>query len=325
MTLSKTFVRFSSVLLAVVLAWGGLVSSVNADSISINFGADRGAPTGGDLGVVPVSGTNWNNASGATGTIDLNNNTGVTTGVSGTWSSANTWNFNESKPSTNNNGILYYGYLDDGGIHASFNMTSPYFSYDIYYYPATDSNGFRYVEINTLNYYGNNTGTVYGRDNWGTPVKSNIDAADLKEGVNYLKVSSSDLAISVKGVDNDGKKNRGSFGALQIVNTADSQSTIVTGGTLTWTGDIWTNDLTGETGQAYNSSAVGHRLINNGQTVTVDLGNTSINMTDVKILGTGSVTLTNGTTVIGQPNTATDLSKFGGTLELPPYFVAILT
>lgn len=181
MTLSKTFVRFSSVLLAVVLAWGGLASNAFADvvpdSISINLGADRNSgqatPTGGDLGVVPVNWQNWNNASGKTGSMTLISNTGAATGLSGSWESSTTYN-GGTFPSRDNNAILFYGYLDDGAVNshnAYFSMTAPYFSYDIYYYaatdrPATETNPHRYVNINNVNYCGDGTGTILGTSNW---------------------------------------------------------------------------------------------------------------------------------------------------------------
>ena len=223
MTFTKTFVRFSSVLLAVVFAWGGLASNVyaDADSISINFGPQFGAPTGGNLGAVPVSSEYWNNAISSagiginkytapgdnsindtyntSGTISLISDTGANTGLTATWNCNNTYMYKkDSRPSLDNNAILYYGYLDDGGGNQRFSMTAPYFTYDIYYYASTDSDGFRYATINSVNYYGYNSQTTPGTGNWGTPVKGNISA--LTEGVNYLKVSSSDSQISISGV-----------------------------------------------------------------------------------------------------------------------------
>ena len=275
MTFSKTFVRVSSVLLAAVLAWGGLASNAcaDSDSISINLGADQTSNSNyarpaenAKVGVVPVEGQYWNNASGNTGTFDsLISNTGAVTGVSGTWNSKNTYNYKGTKPSTSNNAILYLGYLDDGnasGTKPSYNMNAPYFSYDIYYYASTDSSAFRYVTINGVNYTGGSSGTQVGTGNWGTPVKAEIDAIDLVEGVNYLKVSSSGPTISILG-QNASSSNRGSFGALQIVNTANSQSTTTgeTSLTLLSTEISWNNDLTGATGQSFDSSAYGYRII----------------------------------------------------------------
>ena len=195
-------------LCAALLAWGGLASIVYADavSISVNFGAERNSnqasPNGGDLGVVPVNYQYWNNASGKTGSMTFISNTGAATGVSGSWESSTTYN-GKTFPSRDNNAILFYGYLDDGKTstdpeplrNAYFSMTAPYFSYDIYYYAATDvtsGSPHQYATINSYNYCGGSNGTVLGTSNWGTPVTGNINASALKEGVNYLKVSSSD-------------------------------------------------------------------------------------------------------------------------------------
>ena len=322
MTHPKTFVRVFSVaiLLAAVLAWGGQPSTVYAESISINFGADRATPTGGNLGAVPVNYQYWNNASGATGTItSLNSNTGVAISVSGSWSSANTWTYG-NKPSTNNNAILYYGYLDDGGNHASVDLTAPYFNYDIYYYPSTDSERFRFVTINSINYNGGVTGTVQGADNWGTPIRGDINA--LTEGVNYLRISSSDSAIAIRGQNNvniDGGRARGSFGAVQIVNTANSQSTTTAENSLVLANATWNNDLTGATGESFNASAYGYRILYTGteETFTVDL-NGATSLPNVKLIGSATNLAFTGTvSQLGKTNTVTDLTKMGATVSVP--------
>ena len=301
-------------LLVCAFALGGLVSRAAAEpvSISINFGADRNSgtatPNGGDLGAVPVNYQYWNNASGKTGSMSLISNTGAATGVSGAWESSTTYN-GKTFPSRDNNAILFYGYLDDGAVNshnAYFSMTAPYFSYDIYYYAATDvtsGSPHRYATINSVNYCGASTGTIVGTSSWGTPVTGNINASDLKEGVNYLKVSSSDPEISIYGAPKSGNY-RGSFGAVQIVNTADSQSRIVSGD-FTWNDSAWTNDLTGETEQAYNPSAVGYRLINaTDETVnpTIDLGGSTAVFENLKTFGIGKISFTNGVTTIGKTN-----------------------
>ena len=91
-------------------------------------------------------------------TTNLISNTGADTGVTATWNCNNTYRYSGTRPSTNNNAILYYGYLDDSSAAQRFNMESPFFSYDIYYYATTDGNGFRYATINSVNYTGNGTG-----------------------------------------------------------------------------------------------------------------------------------------------------------------------
>ena len=358
MTFSKTFVRFSSVLLAVVLSWGGLASNVyaDADSISINFGPQFGAPTGGDLGAVPVNWQYWNNAISTAGiglnqytaagdpnqynkagtinnqiddpeffTSNLISNTGADTGLKATWSCNNTYRYGDTRPSTDNNAILFYGYLDDSSGNQRFNMTAPYFTYDIYYYATTDSNGYRYATINSVNYQGNGSQTVPGTGNWGTLVRG--DLTELTEGKHYLKVSSSDSAITISGVgiDSSSSKRRGSFGAVQVVNTANSLSTTTTETSLTLSSDSisWNNDLTGATGQSFDANAFGYRIIYTGaaiDTFTVDL-NGATSLPNIKLIGSATnLAFSNvNLTQLGETGKVLDLSGTGANVTLPAF------
>ncbi|MBR5709467.1 MAG: autotransporter-associated beta strand repeat-containing protein [Thermoguttaceae bacterium] len=312
----------------------------DADSISINFGPHFGAPTGGTLGAYPVNWSYWNNAisnpeieinstteAGSTtnaynksGTFtSLLSSNGYQTPVTGTWNCNNTYRYGSERPSTNNNTILYFGYLDDGSGNNVVTMSSPYFAYDIYYYPTTDgNNSFRAVSIggsniNTLEYGGNGSTTIPTKNYWGTPIHADIDA--LTEGVNYLKVPSTYSNVYVKGLGSE-NGHRGSFAALQIVNTADSQAVAVTGD-FTWTDSVWTSDLTGETGQAPNASGVGYRIINNGTDATVNLGGSTVDLGKVKMLGTGKLTFADGTVTLGKTDAVYKFSDYGGQVELP--------
>ncbi|MBR0190918.1 MAG: autotransporter-associated beta strand repeat-containing protein [Thermoguttaceae bacterium] len=326
-----------NIILAALTAWGGLVSGAAAApvSISINFAPQYGAPTGGDLGAVPVNYQYWNNAGtgrnttinttsadmiNQSGSMDLVSNTGEATGVSGTWNANNTYRYTNARPSTTNNAILYFGYLDDGGANQRFNMTSPFFTYDIYYYAATDSDvatPHRYVTINSASYTGGSNGTVTGSSHWGTRVAGNI--ASLTEGVNYLRVSSTDPQITVQGSSNDGQKHRGSFAALQIVNTANSQSMTTPENSLVLANGVWTNDLTGATGESLNTSAYGYRILYTGteETFTVDLSGTT-NLPNIKLIGAATnLAFTGAVTQMGQKNTVTDLTQMATTVTIP--------
>lgn len=330
-----------NILFAALLVWSGLVSGAAAApvSISINFGPHYGAPTGGDLGAVPVNFQYWNNAgegtntttgtgsadigTNKTGTISLISNTGAETGVSGTWTSNNTYRYGGTRPTTTNNAILYYGYLDDGGNHANFSMDSPYFNYDVYYYaatdrPSTETTPHRYVTINSTNYCGGSAGTIVGTANWGTSVSGNI--ASLTEGVNYLRVSSDASVISVQGTANDGQNHRGSYGALQIVNTTNSQSTTTAENSLILANGSWTNDLTGATGESFNASAYGYRILYTGaeETFTVDLNGATTNLPNIKLIGTATDLVFTGTvSQLGKTNTVTDFTQMAETVSIP--------
>ena len=70
--------------------------------------------------------------------------------------------------------------------------------------------------------------------------------------------------------------------------------------------------MTSETEQAFNSNAIGHRLIYNGtENITIDLNHESISMEKIKVLGTGTGTIkyTNGTVALGVSDTVTDYTS----------------
>ena len=98
-----------------------MAASAYAGTISINFGAERTEAPGGSLatatesaGAIVVSSPNWNNASGASGTLNaLKDGTGAVTGASVAWTSSNTYRSSSTDVSGNDNGILTKGYLDD--------------------------------------------------------------------------------------------------------------------------------------------------------------------------------------------------------------------
>ena len=338
-----TFANVLSAALVCALACVGLASNVyaDADSISINFGPHYGAPTGGNLGAVPVNYQYWNNAgtgtntttgtagadTGAnkTGTISLISNTGADTGLTATWNCNNTYRYGGTRPTTTNNAILFYGYLDDSSGNQRFNMTAPYFTYDIYYYATTDSNGFRYATINSVNYYGYNSQTTPGTGNWGTSVKGDISA--LTEGVNYLKVSSSDSLITISGVAGqkvNNKNYRGSFGALQIVNTANSLSTTTAENSLVLSSSAisWYNDLTGATAQVFDANAFGYRILYTGteDTFTVDL-NGAASLPNIKLIGSATNLVFANVTLdqLGETGKVLDLSGTGANVTLPAF------
>ncbi len=351
-----TFANVLSAALVCALACIGSVYADAPDSISINFGPQFGAPTGGDLGAVPVNWQYWNNAISTAGiglnqytaagdpnqynkagtinnqiddpeffTSNLISNTGADTGLKATWSCNNTYRYGGTRPSTDNNAILFYGYLDDSSGNQKFNMTAPYFTYDIYYYATTDSNGYRYATINSVNYQGNGTQTVPGTGNWGTLVRG--DLTELTEGKHYLKVSSSDSAITISGVgiDSSSSKRRGSFGAVQVVNTANSLSTTTTETSLTLSSDSisWNNDLTGATGQSFDSNAFGYRIIYTGaaiDTFTVDL-NGATSLPNIKLIGSATnLAFSNvNLTQLGETGKVLDLSGTGANVTLPAF------
>ena len=115
--------------------------AIQAQVISINFGADQASLEASDVtGVIPVA--NWNNASGATGTLtNLVDDSGAATAASVTWSASNTWQAASPYP-TNPTQVLLYGYLDGGsnGVPAQVSVQNiPFNLYDVYIYVNRDN------------------------------------------------------------------------------------------------------------------------------------------------------------------------------------------
>lgn len=152
-------IRFAMVLTALL----GLATSANAQSIGINFSADRedAALLPGEIAGVAPQG-NWNNFDGipsdgagiGEGTAEIDSpNVGVVTdnaggqhpGVTVDWTSRNAWNTNNGVGSPDNK--LMNGYIDNnaetpqvtvnvGGLPAPFTTLG----YDVYAYIGSDGN-----------------------------------------------------------------------------------------------------------------------------------------------------------------------------------------
>lgn len=277
------------------------------EAVSISFGVDRGGSAtvaGTDYGVVGVDGAFWNNMSGASGTFTtLNGTFGYAYAMPGSWASANTYYADGTAPtSATPNAQLVHGYIDDGGSQAHFNITSGanvFFSSDLYYYASTDSEKFRYVTINGTNWYGADGTTVQGTSHWGdgASVRSATGTEiTFAEGTNYLVIR--DLAGGTLAVDGQtnvsitGGRARGSFAALQIVNTADSLSRLGLSGTVNWAGNVWNNDLTGAVNQAWTDGKL-VRLFTSADT-TMDLGGATVKADRLMVGGAGNLSFTNG-------------------------------
>ena len=277
------------------------------EAVSISFGVDRGGSAtvaGTDYGVVGVDGAFWNNMSGESGTFaTLNGTFGYAYAMPGSWTSANTYYADGTAPtSATPNAQLVHGYIDDGGSQAHFNITSGanvFFSSDLYYYASTDSEKFRYVTINGTNWYGADGTTVQGTSNWGdgASVRSATGTEiTFAEGTNYLVIR--DLAGGTLAVDGQtnvsitGGRARGSFAALQIVNTADSLSRLGLSGTVNWAGNVWNNDLTGAVNQAWTDGKL-VRLFTSADT-TMDLGGATVKADRLMVGGAGNLSFTNG-------------------------------
>ncbi len=305
-----------TILLACTLLYASAARA--QDSISLNFAPNYGAPEGAGLfGVVGVGASAWNNL--GTGVNDTNprtnndlnkagtitsvvNNNGSSYSLAGTWTSPNTYTATGTRPSTSNNAILVFGYLDDSSS-PTVTLEMPYFSYDVYYYASSDNaslNRFRAPTINGTIYYGildaESTAVVpvgQNADNysWGDGASVMQAEVTLKEGTNYLHVTNQTAAtLSVAGRTTGG--GRGSYSALQIVNTAASYGTWIAADTA-WSALTWQDDLTGQTATPANYNML--RLISTGGNRAISLEGQTVALNRVLATGNGEVTLNNGT------------------------------
>jgi hypothetical protein len=202
----------------------GLTTLEAANSISLNFGTDRDSSSissGNTAGAIPVTGDNWNNLSGETGTASaLLASDGTTTNVSVTWTSSVTW-YSGSTQGTGN-GQLTKGYLDDGGTGANIVVSGiEYFLSNVYVITASDQSDpytARPVTVNGVSYTGTDGGTILGTSSW-SPVKwTAADTLTEGNGGSYLKIS--DVAagtITIHGSTRSGNT-RGSIAGVQIEN-----------------------------------------------------------------------------------------------------------
>jgi hypothetical protein len=153
-----------------------LPSASAAPLLGVNFGSDQSSLAASDsTGVVAQD--NWNNASGASGSIfNLVDESGAATTADVTWSSNNTWLTGTATTTATEK--LLYGYLDggSGNVAATVSITSvPFSTYDAYVYigrDASDSTSTYIVNGNSITVtpaFQPTTFTVAGTATPGTP------------------------------------------------------------------------------------------------------------------------------------------------------------
>ena len=171
--------------IATILAAIGMVSSVSATAIALNFAQNNNqAFTGGaDIGPTlvlsgdKVNSTNWNSTidrdSGnlPAGKIEnLKDSTGAATTATVEWSSSNVYWNNDGTGS--DEAKLAVGYLDDGSNGAGFTVTDiPYELYNVYVLFTSDSNGdylHTPLTIDGVGYLGGDNFLAHGRVTDGT-------------------------------------------------------------------------------------------------------------------------------------------------------------
>jgi len=310
-----------------------------ADSISVNMASDRRTVSDGSqsAGAIGILATNWNDASGANGTLEsLVDGNGVVTTASITWSSNNTY-FSGSSGSTatSDNGDLTRGYLDDGGAGWAVTVNSPYLLNNIYIYHATDGVGtMAAVSVNGTYYKGDEAGSTIvasgSTDKWSA--SSWTDADIMTESDNYLKISNQAAVVLAA----DRNSARAAIAGVQVENaytgtlnywdtngaTAGSGDAGGTWGTDTfWSasadGTVATGAWTSGNAAVFSAGADGtgtHTITLNGQqtadAVWVQQGDITLTGDGLTLSATGLLRGDSSLTV-NSAITATDLSMVG--------------
>ena len=174
---TKTFIT------AAVLATAMHASAATISIISVNFQGGGNPSTGPDVtstaGYVPAD--NWNNGTGASGTVsNLIDSTGTTTSTDVTWTTNNLWDLANGNGSGGDQDMMS-GYLDnfDVGSHAiTISGLQPNKGYDVYVYfnrgNATYSGLSATDGISNNTYYGFDNGSSYATNGYLLSSDDNI-------------------------------------------------------------------------------------------------------------------------------------------------------
>ena len=266
------------------------------ESISINFDSESGAMGG-----------NWNDTTGASGTVNgLKDSTGTTLDdLTLIYSSKNTWGFATGISDEFN---VLKGYLDDGGSGVSIEVSNiSYLLYDVTVIMATDQAAggqFTAVTFNGRSYTNDGNGVgVLGTDDWGVVRQTEINEK------NSFTVSglSGTLTMHSIGKYSGGYSTgqRGCIAGIQIVNTYTGTATSVD---LGGTEMAWTNSLIGSTAWTNSTEDAGtYAAFNLTADTTVSVSEEGITTDAITASGSGALTLSgNAITLIGPGVVRTD-------------------
>ena len=196
----------------------------SADSIGVNFGAGRtNASLASDDSAGVVTQTNWNNGSGASGSLSsLADDSGATSGASITWSTDEEWSAGNGP--ADDNGTLLNGWISSNSGNDSVNISSiPYSTYDLYIYLNHD----RATEDVLIQESGNAFPDFLAHEN-DTNINSAVTFSRQTESAasnpgstgNYVQfegLTSSNLNLVLSAGGSAGSADRGAITGIQIV------------------------------------------------------------------------------------------------------------
>lgn len=258
------------------------------ESISINFASESGA-----------MGENWNDTTGASGTVSgLKDSTGTTLeDVVLTYASKNVWSYTDGVSDN-----VLKGYLDDGDSGITIGVSGiSYLVYDVTILAATDTEGSKFSAktINGISFYGNGNGEgILGSDLWGVSREKTIN------GNNSFMASGLVGDLSISSVRNG--NGRGCVAGIIVTNAYDGEATNVDlGGTAV----DWTDSEIGNNVSWTNSTedAGTYAAFNLTENTTVNVSGEGITTDAITASGSGALTLSgNAITLIGPGVVRTD-------------------
>ncbi len=224
----------------------------DAETIQISYGTNENAiSTGG--GTISYS-DGWNNATNNSNSSDaastlLRNSSGEYTTATTTWTSKNTYMWNDAETGASDD--VLKGYLDDGtGVTITVSNIS-YLFYDVTVIASTDTNSVKYTAktINGNTYTSDGSGNgILGSDTWGDTSTKTVVAGDNSFTVSGLY---RDLSLSSTGGYTGA---RGCIAGLIITNatSADAAVDATISANSEWMSDslareTWKNDASSET------------------------------------------------------------------------------
>ncbi|MGC6427541.1 MAG: lamin tail domain-containing protein [Akkermansiaceae bacterium] len=199
---------------------------VSGDSIGVNFGAGRtDASLAANDSAGIIAQTNWNNASGASGSLNsLNDDSGANSGASITWATDEQWSAGTNP--ADDNGRLLNGWVSSNNGTDSINITGiPYSTYDLYLYYNHD----RASEDVLIEESGNAFPDFLAHEN-DTNINAPVTFTRQTESAatnpsatgNYAQfegLTSSSLNLVLSAAGSAGSSDRGAITGLQIVET----------------------------------------------------------------------------------------------------------
>jgi len=198
------------------------VGVASAATVSINLGSNYASIDSTDAAGLG-SLTHWNNASGASGSLqDLTDSTGASTAFSATWAASTTYFDNPT--GSDGNTALTKGYLDDGapGLKVTLSGLTSGDSYKLTLYASSDG-------TDTLLPFDVNGETATFTDNFAS--YAGEGESYFVEGKNYVTVTAEadgNGEIVIQGTLKSGY-NRGSLAGVQFTTVPEPSSAALLG------------------------------------------------------------------------------------------------